>query len=724
MNSLAELIDQISPPEIPDSISGNERELILLLLESAKQQVRPYTGDFRAPWLLVPFEADVWETTNRGREEWIDGQWKGTIRVDWRVCLSNAYTLTNPAYEKLLTAVKKVAFLMRSDLICGSSGPLPWLRMCQTMLIMVRWVVLNEARFRPEVHGLSLVDQAALDWLFMDAAKGGAGQLLRLPQRCLIALYKSTHGTACPQALLDNPYALSDSEIAPIVRWIESQGGYLHTKVGPHREKRVMSHEWLGRLINEHPNSFISPQQKRFARQFEPDFHGTPLLVSGKQTTELPSHRIAFIDDVAATSESVVKRFATTWGSILEAHRHVPDLLPDPANISLRKARMLADRLSRPGGHTPLMPVNTGLAYLNAAMRFIHLYGEAIVGLYLAVLPAYSPANSPRYLNNALKQQAKNWCIASGEPITNVLNITVFRRHGRTRSFSQFRENPTLDDVLRVLIGSVVVCLALLKPPREDELTHLKRDCLRKDTNGYWFNFQLGKSNPKGAEAWQEEDRPIPVITAKGIRLMQRLGEGLAGILEEDRKAAGNLFYLPKPEGLGALNASEKLLNDHLDLFCDFVGLPPDSEGRRWYVRIHEMRKWFLLLLFWSGRFDVLDAARWMAGHTDASYIYAYIEKEFPGEELPQIEAQYSEERLRRLSRGESDKEDGAEALYEAVLRHFNVESLNMIPDSEWAGYVRALRESDKFHLEPHSVRGEDGSVVGINVSFVMRELP
>ena len=322
----------------------------------------------------------------------------------------------------------------------------------------------------------------------------------------------------------------------------------------------------------------------------------------------------------------------------------------------------------------------------------------------------------------------KDWRVASGESIATILNITKFRdKHGKS-DFDRLRSEPTLDEALRVLIGSCIVCMALLKPSREEELTHLKRNCLREGAGGYRINFNLGKSN--AGEAWQDEDRPIPVIAAKAIHLLQRLGENLSTLFAEDRKIGDKLFYLPKTEGIGAMKANSSLLNHHLDIFCDFVGLPPDSEGRRWYVRIHEMRKWFLLLLFWSGRFDVLDAARWIAGHTDAKHIYAYIEKEFPGEELPQIEADYAIDRVyrreqeRKRGNGEVASKDGVDALYEAVLRHFNVETLTMVPESEWTGYVLSLRKDEQFHLEPHSIFGENGrDVVGMNVSFVMRQV-
>ena len=74
--------------------------------------------------------------------------------------------------------------------------------------------------------------------------------------------------------------------------------------------------------------------------------------------------------------------------------------------------------------------------------------------------------------------------------------------------------------------------------------------------------------------------------------------------------------------------------------------------------------------------------------------------------------------------KGDAGNDDGVDALYEAVLRHFKVESLTMVPESEWTGYVQSLRKDEKFLLEPHSIYGENGrDIVGINVSFVMRQV-
>lgn len=729
MTNLATLVDRLPPPQFPEYFSEQDRQLVQMALASAKQQIRPYDGKFEAPWLLTPFEAPVWETTNRGREELNDGEWKNTIRLDWNVLLSTGVLLTDVRYERLLTLVKKIAFLARSDLITGASAPRAWVNYIYYLINFIRWVVLHEERYLPEQYGLRLLDQPALDWLFGLIADGGWAHALQVPQRILAAMHQGAHGVACPQSLLDKPYTVPTAEAGPLMQWLECQDGYEQARKGRHFSKRYLRREPLARLICENPATLNTPNVSCFLRQFEPDFSNESLLVGLFQSTEFPSQKTASIQNTSSgtASEALVEIAARVITTLLDAHRHIPDLLPEPAQISIRRATSIAMHVARPESHTLFIPVNTGLAYLNTAMRFVHVYGETIIDFYLAVMADYKPNIKNRGLNKSMKRHLNDWRMGSGEPIAAVLNITEFRCQEGNRDFGRLRTNPTLDEALRVLIGSCIVCMALLKPSRDEELTHLKRNCLREFSGGYWIKFNLGKSN--AGEAWQDEDRPIPVITAKAIQLLQRLGNGLSTLLADDRKISGNLFYMPKAIGKGSLSASGSLLNNHLDIFCDYVGLPPDAEGRRWYIRVHEMRKWFLLLLFWSGRFDVLDAARWIAGHTDAEHIYAYIEKEFPGEELPRLEAEYSIDRVyrreqeRKRSNGDAGNKDGVDALYETVLRHFNVEFLTMVPESEWTDYVLSLRKDEKFRLEPHSIFGENGrDVVGINVSFVMRE--
>jgi hypothetical protein len=194
---------------------------------------------------------------------------------------------------------------------------------------------------------------------------------------------------------------------------------------------------------------------------------------------------------------------------------------------------------------------------------------------------------------------------------------------------------------------------------------------------------------------------------------MQRLGIRLAELYgETDRYKLGQLFYIPDFKTVGhGIVANQAELNSCLGLFCDYVGLPPDELGRRWYIRVHEMRKWFLLLLFWSGRFDVLDAAREVAGHTNISHLYAYIEREFPGVEFSRLEGEYAADRLRHYdqTRIAYDGEIGLNELYGRVLQHFRVEQLELIPEKAWQSYVQELRNNEAFRLEPYTLTDERG---------------
>ncbi|TOP55512.1 hypothetical protein CGH12_24530, partial [Vibrio parahaemolyticus] len=128
------------------------------------------------------------------------------------------------------------------------------------------------------------------------------------------------------------------------------------------------------------------------------------------------------------------------------------------------------------------------------------------------------------------------------------------------------------------------------------------------------------------------------------------------------------------------------------------------------------MRKFFLILLFWHGRFNVLDAARDIAGHVDAEHIYRYVEANFPRADLCAFEADFAIHCLSSQDRYDdfTHVDDSFEALRELVCKHFGVSSLEFIHQNEWEQYVRDLRNEDGFYLKPHSIQCEtdDGQLV------------
>ena len=746
MSGVAPQWNGLSLPAIPATLSDAETQQVLAILRNAQTRARPYDGDFGAPWLLSAFDSPLWHTTHRGREEYINGQWRHTVDVNWDQVLPNGARLLDPEYAALLTTLKKLAVLLRSGYVGRALAPAVWRPAVISLLSVARWLVLHEARYQPAKYGFALLDQNGLNLLLSQIARGGWSEAYQIPQRLLSAWYAQAVGGACPQAFVDQPYALPSDVRETLTAWLTTQSCYSTIDRGAHRGRRCLRRPKLASQVHASLTLLrASDRVSAFCRQFEPDFLGSPLLLTTSLHTEYPDHLTPLREDVAREPASIktLEDVVRTIGRLLSAHRHLPLALPAPDGLSVTTAFDWAKRRAKPGGHSAFIPITTGLTYLNEAIRWIHCYGDAIVDDYVATI-AHIEFSEWNTLKADVRTAAIDHAFAAAEgtsrlvqhrgdtrPVRDALGIGRFDRRNGTVDFDALRQAPTLAEALDVLIGACILCIGLLKPSRESELTHLTRECLTQRHDGYYLRFELGKSN--AGEAYQSRDKPIPVITAHAIRLLQRLGGGLSAAFGESRKRKDYLFYLPSSSLGGALIAHPAVLNDRLDRFCDYIGLPPDALGRRWYVRVHEMRKWFLLLLFWAGRFDVLDAARWIAGHVKADHTYAYIEQHFPGEELPGIEAEYSIDRLRRWDRArrECDPESGPsgepglEALHERVCRHFNTASLVMVPDVEWMDYVTALRACGGFALHPHSIDGwnESGErQASLQVSFVLAE--
>jgi hypothetical protein len=731
---LKSLIDCMPIPEMPDYFSESERKFIASILDANKQRARPYDGCYEATWLLSDFDDLQWITTNRGREECIDGRWKNVLRINWHIQLPNGEFLSDAKYSKLLYLNRRIAFLIRSGHVGEIVAPMTWCSAVAAQIQLTRWLVLNEQQFQPAEYGFKLFDQASLDSLLVAFSQGGWSAALQVSHRILGMLYQSTFGEVCPQQLYESVYNLPELVREKIAIWLSTNSFFGRVSYGVNFGKFYLRRDALADLICEPVSSMlVSSKFNIFCRQFEPELQHPRLLTTIFQVTEKPDQKTKTIEDVfeSGTTENSLQSICPHFTTIFAAHRHCSEMMPEPSSVSIRSSHGLAVKFATQSGHKLFMPINIGLNYLNQAMRFVEVYGSAIIDFYLAIGPVRATSSSQldifEDLNSICTLNSGGFLVQVGDkdvPVAEALGIQGFRRLGLL-DFDLLRKSPTLDEALRILIGACVVCIALLKPSREGELIHLKRNCLRYKEDGYYLDFSLGKSNV--GEVSLDTEKPIPVIAAKAIQLLQKLGSNLATLFADKQKISGNLFYLPKLIGIGAMKANSQLLNWHIDIFCDYSNSPPDNFGRRWYVRVHEMRKWFLLLLFWSGRFDVLDAARWVAGHTDAKHIYAYIESEFPGEELPSLEAEYAVERLRALefSGGKgTDVESGLDALYNVVLNHFGVSALSMVPQVEWGDYVSTLRNAEGFFLEPHSIYGSsENEVIGINVSFVLGEI-
>src|SRR5476649_265074 len=208
MKSLNSLIDEIKQPVYSAEFSEYDRELVMLLIENSKNKARPYVGDYKAPWLLSDAKSYEWKTTNKGREEKVNGVWRGTVNVRWDISLPDGALLTSPKYSALLDLNQRIAFLVRCGLIADITAPVTWKQLVTVQFALTRWAVLHESEFQPAKFGFKLIDQSSLDYLLRMLAQGGWAEALQYPQRILRALYLKSFGEPCPDTVMAEVFDL------------------------------------------------------------------------------------------------------------------------------------------------------------------------------------------------------------------------------------------------------------------------------------------------------------------------------------------------------------------------------------------------------------------------------------------------------------------------------------------------------------------------------------
>lgn len=719
-------------------LSKDELNLLDRIMETVENESTGYVGNFTAEWLLNNFEEPIWITRNRGRKQRSNGVISNAVKIDWNKQLPNGKLLTDSCYSKFLFVIKKIAFLMRSGFLNKNYTLRRWKKFIIDLKNFACWVVLNEAKYDPEKFNFNLVEQSGLDNLFYRLAAGGWVEALEVPQRILNEIHRRSNGSVPKISFSPGSLFVSEDGAKKIVAWFADADFYTPSYSGVHAGRLYLDRNKLDKLIFS-DCSGLNDRYAAFLRQFEPDFQFSNYLVPIVMRSEYPHQNTPLVRDALelSFSQNGLEAFSSSLTIFMSASRYFNDTeLPDQKNFSPILSFRKSKNFTEPKGHTSLIPFPIGLSYLNTSVKWIHCYGDAIVDLLEMWV---GPMSGDLYMSMGRSARSKYvksqrdfidferlTFVSGGDfvSLTDFLDTENYQRATYSRSLVGLRTRPSLLEALDILIGSCIVCISMMKPSRCDEIIRLSRDCLVQRRDGYYLKFKLGKS---GGEENIEVERPIPYISAVAVELLQKIGDIARKSASKEYMLLNEnlLFNLPSSHVGKPKKNHPATLTKYLDVFCDFVNLPPDANGLRWYVRIHEMRKWFLLLLFWSGRYDVLDAARWIAGHTDATHIYDYIEAEFPGEELPQLEAEYAIERLLKLENNTLPKEQqGLHELYNRVLKNFNVESLMIVPQSEWENFVHDFRREEGFILEPHSIRAENtNEIVDIDVFFILREI-
>jgi len=724
----------------PKEFSTLEQCQVLAILAEVDSTISVYRGDFTAPWLLSAIDDHVWNISKGEETRYVDGKLINCYSYNWATKLYDGSNLVDPKNSDLLRGLQHLAFLAR-ELPGGPATLTTFKGFFWSLNLLVRWAFVNGDSLDPRRHFLTKISQQHFADFFIDLGKGGAAFALHYPERFIEAVFPQALGRAPKNDEFDDYLNLPADVCVQVSEWLRSQGYLMKVNRSPSNEMTLRNSS-IANLIDVDADSIgKGPRWKAFIDQFCPSDYGVGAigrLLSSPGRRELPTQRALTNDEArdAGVSEGTLQIYFDNLRTIVALHRHMPHFCPDPGVFRPRELRQVIVGSSRASGHTPWIPLPIAMAYTTEALRWVHEYGEDLVSVFLATYRALHrqgvlvsapmpEGETPSYAQivNAYKEvAAKRERYVSEVDIPGTLAAlkisgwaSYVNLNGH-RAFAQLRDAPSMLDAIMVLVGAITVVIAMVKPMRESELRALKRECLLfVPGDGYWLSQDVRKKNVEDIRPF--DSRPIPVIAAKAIQLLRRLTDGIKEIVGvDDPWLLDSLMTLP-PFGRYEANIESVMsppqLTLLLDAFCDFVALPPDKKGRRWYLRIHEMRKSFLITFFWAYRFASLDAARWIAGHGDASHVYAYIQANFPGEELPRLEAEYASQVLRDYQ--ESGVPDGTKdvaTLYQVVCTHFSVRDVSWIDESTLRDWLEIQFESREFQIIPYSIRNPDGGSV------------
>lgn len=176
----------------------------------------------------------------------------------------------------------------------------------------------------------------------------------------------------------------------------------------------------------------------------------------------------------------------------------------------------------------------------------------------------------------------------------------------------ELRTRPGLWDLMTVLYGASAIVVGALEALRKGEVDDLKKGDLDAENE---YLMVLSRKSGFG-DLRRADELPLPKAASD---ILSRIRNFIDAIdCQHERLFAA----LGKEARFHKTTAS---LEDHIDAFLDYIQSPKDELGRRYYLRQHQLRKFFVEVFFKCCGFAGVDTLRWFLRHLDAEHIWAYI---------------------------------------------------------------------------------------------------
>ena len=373
--------------------------------------------------------------------------------------------------------------------------------------------------------------------------------------------------------------------------------------------------------------------------------------------------------------------------------------LPAPPQDAIDTLKTYSPEVQTKEGRFKTVPYDLVFKTIKEAIEFHLKYGDLLIDTLCSVTEytaqksiRLTSINSDELLEMIPKELQDLGVSCLGITcLTPGNGLTPNRGANTSKYFHKLRRNEGLLDLVHVYYGAVKIVVGVLTARRDGELIDLKADeCL--DITEQWLIFEKRKSSQMLFGARNTEARPIDPIAVDMMKNLIRLQNKHIelNLLNGPTK----LFAPPQINASGKFSINRRLSDSYVDLFCDYFQVDTNNNGERYYLRQHQLRRFFALLFFHSSQIGGLETLQWMLGHTDPEHVWHYITESIQGSVLRGAKAQYVAESLMRGAKEYNN-------LTDFVYDKFSTTDFSVIEVDELEEYIDELIKEGKATVEP-----------------------
>lgn len=672
------------------------------LIDQAHRNLRD-SVEFSASWLK---EGAI------GSHEWkVLGANSKIETIDFAQPLANMTLLTDPANSLLLESIQKQSFCLRAGYLQKSVNYEVWLKHLRAYFNIASWLCLHETQYRPQQFCFKQLNKNACEILTDDYSKGGWASVLKFKDR-LCDHFCEVTGEAY------DGMNLSPRQVGKTIVYLKMHNLFISNESSESSNTGLISRVYLAKVLGTHPSAFQHASIRTFLRQFEITLQGSVLAEAKTRRSKFKSQRavIAYETDTEIVSKKSLKQFLILLKSLTAGQHILPDAMP---SFELDINQQLKLSTYKVDGHTKKIPHSIGMYALEKSIEWIMVYGKGIVDATIELVGAF---NDPKFIERVPARYLTEERQAIFEKIIANYNTMPFedlpsQRLADALGIEKLTNRSvkicssgsiTFVVALECLIAACAIAIGLTKPIRATELSKIIRDSLSYQTQGggaYLTHPVLKKRVPTPPSI----RRPIPYIASRAIQILSILGRNLKDIYHDDSPHSNDLFYFPSTRGFNC-PAGKKIsvrIDAALRLFCDIIETPVDLYGRRWYIKVHEMRKFFIMTMHRHEGIYTDDALRAHAGQSDPQHLWDYLSGEVPDEEFLQYEIESIEDKLIdfELDSSKKNKNQGLSALYQHALDSLKVTSLKSKNSYEFNQFLRTLLVHKELLVSVYTIR-------------------